>query len=68
MVLMGMRLSGGISIKRLKMFFGKLPSQNILTDLTSQGLVELKGDRIQTTERGTLLLNYVVQRLLIGLS
>ena len=68
MVLMGMRLSRGISIKRFKIFFGKLPSHSVLTDLTSQGLIKLKSDRIQTTEHGTLLLNYVVQQLLAGLS
>ena len=68
MVLMGMRLSGGISIKRFQMFFGKLPSQRVLTDLISQGLIKVKSDRIQTTEYGTLLLNYVVQQLLADLS
>ena len=68
MVLMGMRLSGGISSKRFQMFFGKLPSQSVLTDLISQGLIKVKSDRIQTTEYGTLLLNYVVQQLLADLS
>lgn len=68
MVLMGMRLSRGISSKRFQMFFGKLPSQRVLTDLISQGLIKVKSDRIQTTEYGTLLLNYVVQQLLADLS
>ncbi len=68
MVLMGMRLSEGISINRFQMFFGKLPSHSVLTDLISRGLIEVKGDRIQATECGTLLLNYVVQQLLADLS
>ena len=68
MVLMGMRLSGGISIKRLQMFFGKLPSRSVLTELTSRSLIELKSDHIRTTECGTLLLNYVVRQLLADLS
>ena len=68
MVLMGMRLSGGISINRFQMFFDKLPSRSVLTELTSRSLIEIKSDRIQTTEYGTLLLNYVVRQLLAGLS
>ena len=31
-------------------------------------LIEIKSDRVQTTEYGTLLLNYVVQQLLADLS
>ena len=68
MVLMGMRLSEGISIKRFETIFRKTPSETSLTDLTSEGLIELTGDRIQTTDSGTLLLDYVVQQLLIDLS
>ncbi len=68
MLLMGMRLSDGISIKRFETIFSKTPSRTALTDLTSQGLIELTSDRIQATESGTLLLNYVVQQLLMDLS
>ena len=68
MVLMGMRLSGGISLKRFKIFFGRLPSCSVLADLISQGLILIKNGQIQTTEYGTLLLNYVVQQLIADLS
>ncbi len=68
LVLMGMRLVQGISIKRFQTIFGEPPSETALTNLTSQGLIQLKKGRIQATENGTLLLNYVVRQLLVDLS
>ncbi len=68
LVLMGMRLSKGISKKRFQTIFGKPPSDTALTALISQGLVELKKDRIQATKNGTLLLNYVIRQLQMDLS
>ncbi|MCE9524123.1 MAG: radical SAM family heme chaperone HemW [Alphaproteobacteria bacterium] len=62
-LLMGMRLTEGVDIGRIENLLGRtLPSQQ-LTDLRSQGLIELSDQRLRATARGRLVLNTVLKKL-----
>ena len=62
-LMMGLRLSEGVSLARYRAIGGRDISQSIET-LESDGLVEGEGDRLRATARGTLLLNAVIGALL----
>jgi putative oxygen-independent coproporphyrinogen III oxidase len=63
-VLMGLRLSEGISVSH----FQRLANQQICTDAISRlrhdDLVEHKGDRLIATQKGRMLLNHVTAEVL----
>ena len=63
-VLMGMRLSEGISKKRYEHFFGCTPNAKIMQGLESNDLIKSTSGYIFTTTRGRLLLNYVIGEIL----
>jgi oxygen-independent coproporphyrinogen-3 oxidase len=64
-VLMGMRLNKGICKKRYEHFFGHTPDAKIMQELESNELIKSNSDRVFTTKRGRLLLNYVIGEMLI---
>ena len=67
MVLMGMRLSTGISKNRFQSLFGIPPSDTVLKELASQGFINIEGEQIMATRDGTLLLNHLVGQLLLSI-
>ncbi|NDH25370.1 MAG: coproporphyrinogen III oxidase [Rhodobacteraceae bacterium] len=67
MVLMGMRLSTGISKNRFQSLFGTPPSDTVLKELASQGFITIEGEQIMATRAGTLLLNHLVGQLLLSI-
>ena len=62
-VMMGLRLSEGISVERARRL-GADPTGAALAEFLAAGLVELEGDRLRTTERGRPLLNAILRKLL----
>jgi oxygen-independent coproporphyrinogen-3 oxidase len=62
LLMMGLRLSEGISLSRFRRLSGRDPAG--LADLIEQGLIEATGDRIFATPRGRIVLNHVVGALL----
>ncbi|MFH1019936.1 MAG: radical SAM family heme chaperone HemW [Pseudomonadota bacterium] len=65
-VVMGLRLTGGVSFARLQRRFGLTPPGyygKILEDLHRQGLVALASDSLRLTEAGLPVANQVLARL-----
>lgn len=65
-VIMGLRLTDGVSIARLKSRFGMTPSQHYgetLTTLESQKLLEETAGRLRLTQKGLVLANRVMAQL-----
>lgn len=65
-VIMGLRMTAGVSIQRLQQRFGLTPSGyygDILTDLVKQGLLQMTSERLRFTDRGMMLANGVLARL-----
>ncbi len=64
-VLMGLRIDEGFSLSRYAEIRGAKLEESRYEALISEGFLSLKGDRLQATQRGRLLLNAVTDRLLI---
>lgn len=62
-LLMGLRLTEGISLRRLASISGQPVPRGAITELTESGHLLLEGDRLRTTAAGRLLLNAVLRRL-----
>lgn len=65
-VIMGLRLTAGVSTSRLEKRFGLTPQNyygKVLQKLISQKLLEEKEDRLRLTRRGILLANRVMEQL-----
>ena len=65
MVMMGMRLKQGIGVDRFAMFFGKVPNEEVISNLKIHGLITNDDRRLKVTHRGTLLLDYVLREILL---
>ncbi len=64
-LLMGMRLSEGISLGRIKAEFGiSLRESSSWKHLVAEGLLEEDGDRVRLTQRGMLLSNEILALLM----
>ena len=63
-VLMGLRISDGISLARYKAITGKTLSNQTISALSDNGYLIRKGDSLLATEEGRLLLNKVTEELL----
>ena len=63
-VLMGLRISDGISLARYKAITGKTLSTQTISALSDNGYLIRKGDSLLATEEGRLLLNKVTEELL----
>ncbi len=64
MMMMGMRLSEGVSISRFHELTGATPPDDVVRDLCGQGLLLSGADRLKATARGRLLLDRVLEKLL----
>ncbi|MBU2980323.1 radical SAM family heme chaperone HemW [Lentibacter algarum] len=64
MLLMGLRLERGISIPRWERLSGKPFGKPALNELLELGMIKISDDQLQVTERGRVLLNSVLQKLL----
>ncbi len=64
MMLMGLRLSEGVSLKRFERLAGRALETTRLADLIGQGHLTRNGDQIAATADGRLVLNGVLGRLL----
>lgn len=64
MLLMGLRLSEGISPERYRRISGKTLKSNVIRDLEQAGLVSCADDRLIVSPRGRLLLNPITAALL----
>ncbi len=65
-VIMGLRMTAGVSISRLERQFGVAPQGyygETLSGLISQGLLEEAGDRLRFTGKGLVLANRVMVQL-----
>lgn len=63
-LLMGLRLSEGISLARYSALAGRSLTPGVLADLCAQDLMALKGDRLRATARGRHVLNTLIAALL----
>ncbi len=60
---MGLRLSNGVSLSRLKKYIGAPLSETVLSDLAQDNLIAINGDQLQVTTSGRQLLNGVLLAL-----
>ena len=65
-LLMGLRLSEGISLARYARLAGSEIKYNKINELASMGLLVADGDALQATARGRSLLNALIRELLPG--
>nr|MDJ0857500.1 coproporphyrinogen III oxidase [Dinoroseobacter sp.] len=65
-VMMGLRLSEGISLDRFKNLAGQRLSSAAMEKLGHLGMVELIDDRLRVTPQGRLVLNAVITELLLN--
>ena len=63
-VMMGLRLTEGLSLSRAAEIAPGFPEPRSLTDLRDLGLVWTEDDRIGTSLQGRLVLNAVIAKLL----
>jgi len=63
-VLMGLRVSEGISINRYEELSGRVFDHDVFTALVEQGLLMIKGDRLMSSEKGRLVLDAISHELL----
>jgi len=63
-LMMGMRLSEGISLERYQTLGGTSLNSHKIADLVADGLVEQIGDNLRATQRGRSVLNAVLRNLL----
>ena len=63
-LLMGMRVSEGISLQRFQELSGKELDKEIMIPLVDQGLLTRTGDRLKASEQGRLVLDTICHQLL----
>ena len=63
-IIMGLRLSEGISKSRYTSLSGKSLSQDTLEHLTSLNMIDIKDDIIRATNNGRMILNTVIKEML----
>lgn len=63
-VLMGLRISGGLSLARYAQIAGAGLNPHALDSLIADGLLTQDGDRLSATDEGRVLLNSVTEKLL----
>ena len=65
-LLMGLRIEDGISLARYKALAGEDLPQNIVQDLSAQGLLICRDDRLAASAAGRMVLNSLTEQLLLG--
>ncbi len=63
-MLMGLRLTDGVSLRRLASMSGKPLSEDAVAPLRDLGLITVDGDRLRATPSGRLVLNGVLRALI----
>ena len=63
-VLMGLRITEGISLPHYAQISGDELSPSVIADLTAQGYLTVVGERLSVTEKGRPVLNTLTQKLL----
>lgn len=63
-LMMGLRISEGISVSRVEALAGRPLDRTALATLLEYDLIDLLNDQLRTTPRGRLLLNSVITELL----
>jgi oxygen-independent coproporphyrinogen-3 oxidase len=63
-LMMGLRLSEGIDMGRWAAMSGRPLPAGAIADLSAEGMIAQRGERLMATARGRLLLNGVIRRLL----
>lgn len=66
-ILMGLRLTEGLDLRRLVTISGLAPSHGIVRDLQENGLIDIDSSRIRTTTKGRMVLNHVIKELAASL-
>ncbi|HBM89141.1 MAG TPA: coproporphyrinogen III oxidase, partial [Rhodobiaceae bacterium] len=64
MMLMGLRLQEGVSLKRYASLSGKPVNADRLSELSGDGLLQQTGDQLKATPAGRLVLNKLLGELL----
>lgn len=62
-LMMGLRLSDGISLRRLSRMYGQPVPRGSISELVDSGHLILENDHLRTTRQGRILLNAVLRRL-----
>ncbi len=63
-VIMGLRLSEGLSLSKMQKNFGRTFDDNTLQQLIRLGFIEIVGTRLKVLQKGKILLNYITKELL----
>ena len=63
-VIMGLRLSEGLSLSKMHKNFGKRFDEKILQELISLGFIEIASNQLKVLQKGKVLLNYITKELL----
>lgn len=64
MMMMGLRLSEGVSIDRFETLAGRRPAPQVLTELAELGLLEVRRGRLHASADGRTVLNSVIARII----
>jgi putative oxygen-independent coproporphyrinogen III oxidase len=62
-LIMGMRLTEGVSIRRYEALSGERFNSNTIKELEDSGLLMNRDDHLAATDKGRLVLNHVIRRL-----
>jgi putative oxygen-independent coproporphyrinogen III oxidase len=66
-IIMGFRLNEGLDLSALRGKYGIAPDAGYIESLSEDGFIELSGDMIRLTRKGTLLSNEIIVRLVTSL-
>lgn len=66
MMLMGLRLTGGIDMARYEALAGVRLDTAVLTELEEMGKITIESGQLRTTSEGRMVLNSILSRLLDG--
>jgi len=67
-IIMGFRLNEGLDVKGLQNYFGVSPDRSRIESLGEDGFLEMSGDVIRLTKKGTLLSDEIIVRLVSSLA
>jgi oxygen-independent coproporphyrinogen-3 oxidase len=66
-IIMGFRLNEGLDVKGLRNNYGVSPDRGRIESLSEDGFLEMSGDVIKLTKKGTLLSDEIIVRLVSSL-
>ncbi|MBY6154948.1 radical SAM family heme chaperone HemW [Vannielia litorea] len=64
-LMMGLRVTDGISLERFEALGGMALDKTKLRGLVNEGLIVVQGDRIRASQRGRMVLNAVIRELMV---